>query len=146
MSQVTYQPLLRRSLWVMVTFVSSGVAMLVKHSLSLWVETNVRVGIWSTCFLNKCYRWKHCHNIIVVSIVASNVSSYGVIICTILHAFTCFYVLLHALACFYLLCKLSSSQDLVVRLVFLLSISVSKYLTSKEDSEGIQKGCHWQLT
>ena len=40
-------------------------------------------GIWSTCFLSKCYRWNHCCNIIVVSIVASNVSSYGVIICTL---------------------------------------------------------------
>ena len=59
--------------------------MLVKYSLSLRlrVETNFRVGIWSTCFLSKCYRWKHCRNIIVVSIVASNVSSYGVIICNI---------------------------------------------------------------
>ena len=64
-----------------VTFVGSGMAMLVKCSLSLRVETNVRVGIWSTCFLSKCYRWKHCRIIIVVSIVASNVSRYGVIIC-----------------------------------------------------------------
>ena len=37
-------------------------------------------GIWCTYFLSKCQRWKHCPNIIVVSIVASNVSSYGVII------------------------------------------------------------------
>ena len=64
-----------------VTFVGSGMAMLVKCSLSLRVETNVRVGIWSTCFLSKCYRWKHCRIIIVVSIVANNVSSYGVVIC-----------------------------------------------------------------
>ena len=61
---------------VTVTFVGSGMAMLVKCSLSLRVETNVRVGIWSTCFLSKCYRWKHCR----IIIVASNVSSYGVII------------------------------------------------------------------
>ena len=82
-SWVTCQLLLRSILWVTVTFVGSGMAMLVKCLLSLRVETNVRVGIWSNCFLSKCYRWKHCCNIIVVSIVASNVSSYGVIICNI---------------------------------------------------------------
>ena len=34
-----------------------------------------------------------------------------------LHTFTCFYMLLHAFTCLYPLCKLSSSQELVVGLV-----------------------------
>ena len=36
----------------------------------------------------------------------------------LIHTFTHFYILLRAFTCFYPLCKLSSSQDLVVGLVF----------------------------
>ena len=41
-----------------------------------------------------------------------------------LHAFKCFCMLLHTFKCFYLLCKLSSSEDLVVGLVLVLGFRV----------------------